>query len=79
LPPLFGELNAPHTQLESGEEEAMVCGCGVVVMRGCLFYVEQKPRHKQTIGQYSTNGILGITGKLLSLQERVTHCNGAKT
>ncbi len=34
LPPLFGELHAPHTQLESGEEEAMVCGCGVVVVRG---------------------------------------------
>jgi hypothetical protein len=77
LPCLFGELHAPHTQSELGEEEAMVCGCGVVVVCGCLFYIDQKPLHKQNIGQYLTYGILGIARKLLSLQEQLTHCNGA--
>jgi hypothetical protein len=48
-----------------GKEEAMVCSCGVVVVCGCLLHVEQKSRHKQKIGQYSTYGILGIAGKLL--------------
>jgi hypothetical protein len=77
LPPLVWELHAPHIQLESEEEEAMVCGCGMVVVCGCLFYVEQEPRHKQKIGQYSTYGILGIARKLLSLQEQLPHCHGA--
>ncbi len=39
LPPLLGAEHAPHSQLKLGEEEAMVCGCGVVVVCGCLFYM----------------------------------------
>ncbi len=50
LAPLLGAEHAPHSQSKSGEEEAMVCGCGVVVVCGCLFYVEQNPTSKQQVG-----------------------------
>jgi hypothetical protein len=65
LSPLLGEVHAPHSYLESGKEEAMMCGCEWL----CLFYIEKKPNGEQEIGQYSTYEILGIPGKLLSLQE----------
>jgi hypothetical protein len=50
LPPLLGAEHAPHSHSKSGKEEAMVCGCGVVVVCGCLFYVEPNPTSEQQVG-----------------------------
>jgi hypothetical protein len=41
LPPWLGAEHAPHSHSKVGEEEAMLGGCGVVVVCGCLFYVVQ--------------------------------------
>jgi hypothetical protein len=41
LSPLLGAEHAPYSHSKVGEEEAILGGCGVVVVCGCLFYVVQ--------------------------------------
>jgi hypothetical protein len=50
LAPLVGGGACTTFPVKLGEEEAMVCSCGVVVVCGCLFYVEQNPTSKQQLG-----------------------------
>jgi hypothetical protein len=81
FPPFLEEAHAPHSQLEAEEEEAMIGGLCVLVMKVICggFVCAARPCScvrltcKSVPKNQENHGILGIAGKVFSRQSNLSH------